>query len=51
MFLNDEMNIKNYYNTLGMKLDYFVNQYGLKKPDYIKNARLSSNQIQLIILE
>ena len=44
----NEMNIKNYYNTLGMKLDYFVNQYGLKKPDYIK---IDVDGIEHLILE
>tara|TARA_Y200000002_G_scaffold355154_1_gene335903 strand:- start:268 stop:1053 length:786 start_codon:yes stop_codon:yes gene_type:complete len=32
----NEMKIKGYYNTIGMRLDYLVNIYNIKKPDYIK---------------
>ena len=32
----NEMKIKGSYNTTGMRLDFFVNIFKIKKPDYIK---------------
>ena len=30
------MTIKNYYNTIGMELDYFVKIFNIEYPKYIK---------------
>ena len=44
----NEMKIKGYYNTIGMKLDNFIDTYKIKGPDYVK---IDVDGIEHLILE